>query len=627
MKNNNTIFYLLTFLLILLYSCEYDKDPIYFEELAPPKDKVELEIELSHVLPDNIIYIYEYTKLTYKIDTKGKDIFDFKISIDADAEIDQNSIRLRPLADNSVRKLTIDIQLKTHTGSIADHLGYEKYVGKYEYDVKFVKLEENFKTNLRGGKSEEGYLQLDWDEPVFDNAKLLRYELIYTDDIKKEQVKQIITDPKQTSHIDRSYTWGYKTYELYVYYKNNDVDYESLKVDYFSPEYYGFKTNPKFSYEYLDNESMNVSWDNTGYKCKYLIIGADGSKIECGQNQRKVKMQRFRFPSDASRFKLYILPFNMPYDDYEKGVFIECDYYWYLAEEYSGIPQAWNISKNEYYYLYHDELSIYSISDSSKKRDLLLREIGYFDRMYMSVSAKTSQIAIYKYMYPTPISISDIFIYNNSNFENPLQIQKINIHSDPIYLCDNYTLFYHDLFWLGDTNYERSCIVLNSKTGNEIFRQRLQNRESQIAVSPDGKYLCDYYKAHLIIYEIQDDKAVQIYSYTNADYRYPACQFSYSNPKELILGGDTETVIFDVESLTNKNSKKGKFLYQDPITGNIACLDEQYNQNFLLNIYDKTLSEKLIRIPFNYYTSGNNSFFNSRLTFNDVMAYRLDLPL
>lgn len=62
MKNNNTIFYLLTFLLILLYSCEYDKDPIYFEELAPPKDKVELEIELSHVLPDNIIYIYEYTK-------------------------------------------------------------------------------------------------------------------------------------------------------------------------------------------------------------------------------------------------------------------------------------------------------------------------------------------------------------------------------------------------------------------------------------------------------------------------------------------------------------------------------------------------------------------------------------
>ncbi len=95
----------------------------------------------------------------------------------------------------------------------------------------------------------------------------------------------------------------------------------------------------------------------------------------------------------------------------------------------------------------------------------------------------------------------------------------------------------------------------------------------------------------------------------------------------MILGGDIETAIFDVESLTNKNSIKGKFLYQDPITGNIACMDEHYNQNFLLNIYDKTLSQKLIRVPFNYYTSGNNSFFNNRLFFNDVLAYRLDLPL
>jgi hypothetical protein len=526
-----------------------------------------------------------------------------------------------------VRKLTFDIQLKTHTGSIADVLGYEKYVGRYEYNVKFVKLEEDFKINLRGGKSEEGYLQLNWDEPVFDNAKLLKYELTYIDDITKESVTHVITDPKQTNFIDESYTWGYKTYQLYTYYKNNDIDYESLKVDYFSPEYYGFKNNPKFNYEYLDNEWMNVSWDYTGYKCKYLIIEADGTKIECDRNQRKIKMQRFRFPSDASRFKLYILPFNMPYDEYEKGIFIDCDYYWHNTGEYSATPHAWNLTKGEYYNLHHDEMKVYSVSNFSKTKDILLREIAYFDRMHMSASAKTSQIAIYKYMYPTPISISDIFIYDNSNFENPLQIQNINRYSSPIYLCDNYTLFYHDLFWLGDTNYERDCIVLDSRTGNEILRQKLQDRDSQIAVSADGKYLCDFYKAHLIIYEIQGDKAIQKYSYTNTDYRYSICQFSYTNPKELILGGDTDTVIFDVESLAAKYVVKGRFLVQDPVTGNIACMDENYSQNFLLNIYDRTLASRLVKIPFNYFTPEPYTLFNNKLMFSDIMAYYIDLPL
>lgn len=613
MKSNNVTFYLLTFFSILLYSCEYDENGIYVKELTPPTDIVELDIELSHVLPNNIIYIHEYTKLTYKVDSKGKDILDFKISIDANAEIDENSIYLRPLADNSVRKLTFDIQLKTHTGSMADILGYEKYVGRYEYDVKFVKLEENFKTNLRGGKSEEGYLQLNWDEPVFDNANFLKYELIYTDDIIHEQVKHVITDPKQTSFVDKNFTWGYKTYELHTYYKNKDVNYESLKFDYFRPEYYGFKDEPRFNYEFLDNEWMNVSWGDTGYKCKYLVVESDGTKTECNQNQRKVKMQRFRFPFDYERFRLYILPINMPYEDYEKAVSFDCDLNGYHTGKDYGIPHAWNISKNEYYNLYDGDLRVFSISNFIKKKELFLREMDGADLINISVSAKTSQVAIYKWTLPMPISTSELFIYENNSFENPFRIENITRQTTPLFLCDNYTLFYCDLFWLSITDYEMHCIVLDSRTGNVIFRQKLQNRDSQITVSADGKYLCDLYRTHLIIYEIQGDKAVQIYSHTNTDYRYLVCQFSHINSKELILGGDPETIIFDVESLTTKYSVKGKFLQQDPVTGNIACMDENYNDNHLLNLYDKTLSNKITRIPFNYFMGNAHTLFNSLL--------------
>ena len=606
-------FIYIVILFVVLSACEHDKNPVYEVDLTPPEEQPDLEIELSHVLPNNTIYIYEYTKLTYKIDTKGKEILDCKISIDTEAEIRDNSIILYPLADNSTRKLIFDIQLKTNTGSIADTMGYERYVGKYEYDIKFVKLDENFKLNLRGGKSEDGYLQLNWDKPVLDNATLQKYELVFIDDITKKRVTQIITDTEQTNFVDKNYTWGYKTFELYAYYKNNDVDYESFKSNYFSPQYYGFQTEPKFNYEYLDNQWMNVSWSYTGYKCKYLVIEANGTKIECDENQRKVKMQRFRFPSDANRFKFYILPYNLPYEEYEKGQLITADMVWNDGR-YQEVarPLAWNISKDEYYDQHYEEMSVYSISGFKKKKDYILREIGYYDDINIAASQKNSQVAMYIYMFPTSYRKSDIFIYNDASFRNPIKLENVNRTQNQIFLTDNYRLIYQDFFALSDVDHESQCVVLDSKTGVEIFRQKMQNLNSKLTVSSDGKYFCDWYKAYLNIYEIQDDKAVLIYTYTNNAFRYNTCQFSYINPAELILSGGNETIIFDVNRLSNKYNAKGLFIAQDPLTGNIACLDELFSQNSLLNVYDKNLKKVLTKIPF-YHYNGVYALFNNRL--------------
>lgn len=93
------------FILLWIYSCEYDKDSVYTNEIVPPKDNFKVEINLFNVKPNSTIFIYQYTEISFAIDTKGHDLLKQEVTIDADAYIDDNSIRLYPLNDNSVRKL------------------------------------------------------------------------------------------------------------------------------------------------------------------------------------------------------------------------------------------------------------------------------------------------------------------------------------------------------------------------------------------------------------------------------------------------------------------------------------------------------------------------------------------
>ena len=194
---------LLLFLQIL-YSCEYSNNIVHTNNISPPDKDFYAEINLSHVQPNCTLYIYEPTVLTFAIDPKGHEIVHQTITIDAESTISDNRIYLYPLKDNSVRKLVFDLELKTNTGSIAEYLGYEKYTGRYEYNVKFVKLEEEFDVNFRGGKSDEGYLELEWDEPILENASIQKYELLFFEETTNEEKRYVITDPSQTHYIDEN---------------------------------------------------------------------------------------------------------------------------------------------------------------------------------------------------------------------------------------------------------------------------------------------------------------------------------------------------------------------------------------------------------------------------------------
>jgi len=626
MRKNTII--LLLFLLIL-YSCEYSNNLVYTNNISPPDEDFIAEINLSHVQPNCTIYIYEPTMLTFAIDTKGHDILNQTITIDAEATISDNSIYLYPLNDNSVRRLIFDMELKTNTGSIAENLGYEKYVGRYEYNVKFVKLEEEFDINFRGGKSEEGFLQLEWDEPALENASLQKYELVFFDAIAGKEKRYVISDPKETHYIDEDYVWGYQTYQLSVFYTNNDVDYESYKRSYFTPAYFGSEGETLFSYQYIDNEWMNVSWAYTGYKCKYLIVDANGSKSEWDEDHRTAKMQRFRFPVDPERFKLYILPYHLPIGEYEKCPFVAADIVWndgrYVAIDR---PMAWNLEKDEYYYMNNGEMKVHSISNFTLMNEFFLRSFTFYDQMHMSSSSATSQVALYKHLYPIQYPINEIYIYDSNDFENPVMLENVNQYAEKIHLTDNNRLFYKDLLVEpNSTEGGASIVVCDSRTGSILTRRQMMRHDAHFTVSDDGRYICEYYEDSLHIYRLKNDAFIPIYSSRNLKYPYTTCQFSHSNSTDLIVSGGNETILFDMNSLSEKSKIEGQFIVQDPKTGYLACLDELYSENSILNIYDQSLDKVLTRIPFilydgPYYLLNNMLFFQSSgTTALDISTY------
>ncbi|SHE72789.1 hypothetical protein [Dysgonomonas macrotermitis] len=621
-QSKTFILFIISFF-IVFYSCEYVSDDVYNVDIKQKSDSIDININLANVNPNDTIIIYERTKLYYRVDSKGKNILKNVISIDSEFEYVEDYIVLYPKAyDNSVHKLTVDVELKSHTGSISDLLGYEKYVGKYEYYVKFIKLTEEFEVNLQGGFSEEGFLKLHWEKPILDNAYILKYTLSFLNDVKGEYDQIEIADPDITSFIDRSYFWGHRTYTLSVEYKNKDVNYINSETFYFIPKYKELE-DPVFKYEIIDNETMRVYWDLTNYNCKYLLIDANGEQNQLAYNQKSIVIQRFRFPADANRFTFYMLPYDLPYEQYDKGIAIGVNLSY--AEGQMTAPLALNMKKNEYYFYDHfGQLIVYNISNFSLKKRYTLPEINGYNKTAIASNETTSQIAIYKYTWPTPTSTYNIYIYSNNRYEEPFVLAD-KLIEDNLYLTDNYRLFFTELEFNSDlTELINKCYAYNSQNGDLIYSIELMGRESNISISRDGKYLSEVYKGHLKIYELRESSAQLIYNYTNDNYRYSLCQFSSVNPHELLLGGGDNFLVFDIPSLTQKVNVKGDFVAQDPVNGNMVILDKDYTENFIANIYDKDLSRIMGRLPLNKF-DGSWYFLNNRLIYADFQTYYIDL--
>jgi len=299
-----------------LFSCEYDSNDDNYQHKEKPTEQVQVGIDLAGVNPDEVIYAYKDSYFYYSLHTDGRKILAQKFFLD-DRELNVNPqdgyvwLNINAI-DDQIHELKLIMGLPTNTGSLAEYVGYEMYVGEFNFKVKFIPRPEH-SLNIRTALDESNHLKLVWDKP--SDYEIEGY-LIYNGEANPDNLLATINDQNQTYFVDKNYVYGHKTYIVIAKIKNS---WESYITDYKAVEYDAI-TNDNFEAERTSLDEFKLKWNNPNpYPCKYVLQYQDDKVafIEDGNNEAIIS--NVPFPTWYSQhYTLYLLPIDADITQYEK---------------------------------------------------------------------------------------------------------------------------------------------------------------------------------------------------------------------------------------------------------------------------------------------------------------------
>lgn len=263
MRKYSIIILALINILSFFCSCEYRTEEDYFIDLRKPSENVSATIDLRNIAKDETIYIYTITSIEYNLDTDDKKLLDISFTID-DKAIGSygNIIYISPYnIDNKDHILKVKISLSSNTGSLAEKLHLEKYTGEFFYKVKFVKTD--LKLNISQQTTEDGFLNLVWDDPNLQQTPVDKYIISYYD-TESQTIKEL--EVKDNSFVDETYIYGFREYIIKTYFEDNKIQ---PWIDYFIAEYKGLTIddlNLNLHQEQTQEGYLKLIWNNPQIK-------------------------------------------------------------------------------------------------------------------------------------------------------------------------------------------------------------------------------------------------------------------------------------------------------------------------------------------------------------------------
>jgi len=221
--NKYLVRYIFTILSLLFFSCEYETEKDYFVEKEKPSENIDLKLNIRNIGEDGIINIYTTTELVYSIDVASQQLLNIIFTLD-DQRITSinNAIILYPISDQEKEQnLKVKVELRSNTGSLADKLYLEKYVGEFSFKVRFIKTD--LKLNIVQEMTNDGYLKLVWDKPSLEQTPVAKYNISYFDIISGKEKSFDIDNPENSFFIDNDYLYGFREYKITTYFENNKI--------------------------------------------------------------------------------------------------------------------------------------------------------------------------------------------------------------------------------------------------------------------------------------------------------------------------------------------------------------------------------------------------------------------
>lgn len=591
-------------ILFFTFSCEYQTEDAFFVKKEEPLPNKEVEINLAGVQPKDTIYVYQKTLFSYSLNIPDKDILKNVMKLDG-TPINDNGWSLFLIEpeefDNSIHKLTLSVELRTNTNSLAEKLGLEKYIGEYEYILKYVKV--NHDLQIKDDITDDSYLKIVWAKPLIEGLAVEKYEVTYDKDWSwNSKITITITDPDQTFIVDKNYVYGYKDYEIKTYFKDNKID---TWVDRYTMSYQQLDGNP-IRVEEISIKEARVSWTKNKYRCSYRFKNMPFEPsievvkdLDYSVNSQVIDISYFPNPIFGA---LHVLPQN--YDN----AFAEWGRVDFYGDIYPSLDRNWDffqfssdINKKALY-----GLGVYKIIkfDAESLNQLKIKWIDNLNYHYTdkisssSITSKTAALSKWGVVY---------VLDEDLNLLKQFDISKNTIYES---LDDVFCITDDNKIVVSGMGHSRELYVYNvdGTLKYEISLPATPFR-AKITSSSDGKYLCYYTSQNIKIYELGESSETLIYDHdvVNLD----KCDFHPTIKNKMIFQYSSKFCSFDILKSTESDNIKGSYISIDPFTGNTLYYDENYKDNRYVNIMEPNENEIVgqIKLSENY----DVRLYNNRL--------------
>ena len=607
MKTNWVIF-VCSFLFILCPCCEYDNDKVYFVDLKQP-EPVSIEIDLSNIQGNDTIYIYTKTKLFFGRNIPDKPILKESVTIDGEKlNIDNDKyVIVEPkIYMLQTKVLEYTIELATNTGSLAEQIGLERYLGKKKYIVKFIPDVKMNLENLHHSKTSEKHFQLSWEKPNLNQVEVEKYEIVFRDNFSEEDISAIITDPNETKFVDKSYAYGYRNYEIITYFKNGTIDNWH--------DYYTVQTEIPLEdiiLEYTSINSVKISWPENEYKCNFALrIGFSDPWNLCGENNY-LQLDNLSETPIIQYFSFIVYPEGFDIDTQHNfqryGRFIP-PYLKGLENPNSNTPLV-SDTKNNIIYALKDNIIFYY---DAENLDLLkVKTLPFLTghSYRISYSEKTAKLVAASY--------NGFYIFDDGA-ENPVFFKPTNNEEysfEESYIAGDY--LFVKVNYIGEAYGQEKVELYDVNTFEKVSELAFKHKFGTYIVSQDGNYLCERGDASsyntLSVYKFQENEFNLIYK-EDAPYLTGYSFHPINTNRFFIRLSYGEYYIIDLETKIKSGKKRGTLYSMDPFTGNIAgrfYIDAQTPMPLTILNPEMTKSLLSIQNPENRVIN-NTLFINSR---------------
>ncbi|MFC4672851.1 hypothetical protein [Dysgonomonas termitidis] len=555
---------------------------MYYEDLTPP-EKITVDINLDGLANGETVYIYRKTKVSCNADLKGKTLLKYEVKLgDKDLNLPGSGILyLDPSDYGGVEELnlTINVELKTGTHSIAEHLGLEKYLGSFKYKIKFIHYAD-LSLKFENTITQDRNLKVSWKPLDLQQLQVSKYE-VYKLNGYEETLLSTITDPKDPFFVDESHVLGKQDYLILTYFENNKIeklwDYHTVQIEYPSG---GLDSEP------IGFDKIKVWWKKHMYNCNYALELEDGTIIDCKGNTEAEISKTYNFPIYKD-IKLHIYPAN-----------------------YTG-----NISSTAY---------STQLLQSSRVKDIYLSgEIAY-DLKHKELYVK-DQYVLYAVDITTMKTIPDRYVNTGFDWDWSREYMYYSEYFEKLfYITRDYKINIYDrnmklqsyINW-GGVTLNNLSVLHARKDGKLIFgytdpdgywtnvynlsNNQLMYREgpdilrnyAKRSMSKDGTYLSVSEDNYIQIFSFDNIEMLNVNSISTYPINFEECIFSKVDDEELYIVEKEQ--FYRMNALTKNKTAyiAGKFMTEDPFTGNVAYIK---NDNILV-ILSPDLNEEIYSIP------------------------------